>query len=412
MKRATAITVILLLAAALALPALAAEPAGETKDKSELAHKYQFKFSGYFKADYAYNDARIRPGNFALYVLEGSKDNQTNITAREMRFGVDFRWKEGEYLTDAKLEFDFYGLGVEPLTINSMENRATNMLRHAYVKLSRGHWSFLAGQTSDVISPLVPKTVNYTVAWTQGNIGYRRPQFRFTAWSDLGDVCTFKADIAAARTIGGDLDGDGFDDGADANAPTFQGRIGFDRAFSNGGNLAMGFSGHYGTEKYDQADAKKSVSNSGNFDLKIKFNKYIIVSGEIFVGQALGQYLGSIGQSYSPTGNELGAKGGWGMISVLPTDKLSINAGYAVDNPDIADFILPEEDGDWKFIDWNSLVFGNIMYGITSNVQAMFEVSYLETEYRNYLRDTGTLYSSHDLYDALRIQFAIKAGIN
>jgi hypothetical protein len=412
MKRAAAAMFICLLAATMALPAVAAEPADSKEVKTGKPKKtYSFKLSGYFKADYAYNDARIRSGNFALYVLEGSKDNQTSITAREMRFGVDFSWEEEKYITDAKLEFDFYGLGVEPLTINSMENRATNMLRHAYVRLTRGHWSFLAGQTSDVISPLVPKTVNYTVGWTQGNIGYRRPQFRFTAWSDLGDVGSFKADIAAARTIGGDIDGDGFDDGADANSPTFQGRIGFDRTFDNGGKLALGVSGHYGIEKHGSSDINKTKSNSGNLDLAIKFNKYVVLAGELFVGQALGQYLGGIGQSYSPTGNEIGAKGGWGMVSLLPTEKIRFNFGYAVDDPDRADFILPEEDGDWSFIDWNSLVFGNIMYGITSNVQAMLEVSYLETEYRNYLRDTGTLYSSHDLYDALRIQFAIKAGI-
>jgi hypothetical protein len=76
--------------------------------------------------------------------------------------------------TSGKLEIDFYGGGPE--------NKNLPMMRHAFMKLDwpkRG-FSILAGQTSDVISPLVPSTVNYSVAWWVGDIGYRRPQLRLT----------------------------------------------------------------------------------------------------------------------------------------------------------------------------------------------------------------------------------------
>ena len=80
---------------------------------------YTFKFSGYFKADFVYDQTRVNSGNYALYVMErnpiDAPDNDVmSITARESRFGLDFWWKENDIRTDARLEFDFYGLGVSP----------------------------------------------------------------------------------------------------------------------------------------------------------------------------------------------------------------------------------------------------------------------------------------------------------
>ena len=37
---------------------------------------------------------------------------------------------------------------------------------------------FLVGQTWDVISPLYPGMLMYSVGWDGGNIGYRRAQVR------------------------------------------------------------------------------------------------------------------------------------------------------------------------------------------------------------------------------------------
>ena len=41
-------------------------------------------------------------------------------------------------------------------------------------------FTILGGQTWDVISPLNPRSLNYSVYWWAGNIGYRRPQVRLT----------------------------------------------------------------------------------------------------------------------------------------------------------------------------------------------------------------------------------------
>ena len=59
-----------------------------------------------------------------------------------------------------------------------VENKASLLLRHAYVEVKDDEFRLLAGQTWDVISPLCPGVLFYSVGWDGGNIGYRRPQFR------------------------------------------------------------------------------------------------------------------------------------------------------------------------------------------------------------------------------------------
>ena len=408
---------------------------GETESKEQKkCSSYSFKFSGYFKADYSFDQARVSPGDYAIKVLQGPEDEVTNLTARETRIGFDFSWADEGIRSDAKLEFDFYGLGAAPASLNSMENKATPMLRHAYLKLSKNNWSVLAGQTSDVISPLVPKTVNYTVGWAQGNIGYRRPQFRLTTWTDLGSG-KLTACVAASRTIGHDLDqrwlegtpdsllgtGDGIDDGADSPMPTFQGRLGLDMKMGSEGHAAIGVSGHYGREEarittYDLAggvldqESLELESWSVNVDLKLKLSDRVNLSGEFFMGQNLGAYLGGVLQDYGPDLGELGSMGGWGMLSIVPLEKTLFNVGYCFDDPDEDDFIVPE-GASLGMINMNSVFFGNIMYSMTKNVTAMIEGSYLKTTYLTKTMSGGVADSNDLDYDSIRVQFALKAAI-
>jgi len=387
--------------------------------------KYDFKFHGYFKTDISYDNAQIYPGNFHLYVPQYEEaDNALYFTTRQSRLGFDFFWKEECLKTQATLEFDFFGGGA------AAENKATPMLRHAYFRMTGKKWSLLAGQTWDVISPLVPKTVNYSVAWGEGNIGYRRPQVRFSTWAGIGERAKLMLDLAVTRNIGGDFSttytendtvsvtaGNGVDNGADAGMPAIQGRIGIASEFSEHGMLAVGVSGHYGQEKYDRTDLSASTvteqtldSWSVNGDVTLKFNKYVTLKGEFFMGEALGTFLGGALQNTDGIYEPLPTMGGWGMLSLKPTGRLSFNAGYSFDDPDDAEFDIPL-GGSETFRDMNSLVFGNAMYGITDNVTGMVELSYLQSEYltKTYIDDT--IESTADEYDCFRFQFALMAGI-
>ena len=409
------------IAAALLAVALAAVAA----TAGENGPAYTFTWSGYLKADVVWDQTRVTAGNYALYVtaptdVNAEKNDVMSITARESRLGLDFSWTDGLYKTDAKVELDFYGLGVSSATASSQENKATSMLRHAYAQVTRGHWSLLAGQTSDVMSPLAPKTVNYTVCWDQGNIGYRRPQLRLSTWVKPSERAKVTLAVAAARTLGGDVDGasiDGIavDDGADSGLPTFEGRLGLGLQMCDKGSLDLGFSGHYGRETRSTATAIDTLSAeswSVNADLKATFCARTELAGEFFLGKNLGTYFGGVGQTLNFIGEEIGAMGGWVQVSHSPVNRLWLNLGYGFDDPDEEDFGVAEGSTKTeKFFDKNSVVFGSVFYNLTSTVQTMLEVSWLETDYLYKVYDGDELLTDSHSFDDLRVQFALKAAI-
>ena len=168
-------TVATLTAAAL-LGAFAAAPA-HAEVSVEMPDTIKVSLYGTIKLDAAYDTSSIDVGNFARWVESPAveDDDQFNLTARQTRLGLRLAGPETEALAaSGRVEIDFYEGGEE--------NKNRLMLRHAYMVVD---WlepdiELLAGQTSDLISPLVPMTLNYSVAWWAGNIGYRRPQARLT----------------------------------------------------------------------------------------------------------------------------------------------------------------------------------------------------------------------------------------
>jgi hypothetical protein len=384
--------IIAVLAAAVFVSASLPSSAGEPS--------YGFKFKGFVKADAMWDNARIHPGNFRLWVRPEEKNDGFYMTANQSRMGFDFFWDEETYKTNAYIEFDFYGAA-------PAANKAQPMLRHAYVKLAAETWELLFGQTWDVISPLNPRTVNYSVLWTQGNIGYRRPQMRFTFKMKPGEKTKLNIAAALSRNIGSDFDGDGFDDGADSGVPTFQGRMGLSSKMGDEGKLIIGASGHYGQEKYGE-DEYDTPSWSINGDLAVKFTKKFAFLGEFFYGANLNQYLGGVAQGVTPVGGALPSMGGWAMLSVKATDRTELNLGYGFDDPDDKEWEIPDDSESYTLRDLNSEAFLNLMYGLTNNVSLMFEGAWMQTKYRT--QTYGSEATTED-YDGFRFQFAVKADI-
>jgi len=130
---------------------------------------FRFKPYGYIKLDAVYDDSRTNYGNFILYVPDESKNdnnNEFNMTARQTRIGLDILAPESsDWEAKGRIEIDFYGDGTA-----KHENKAEPLLRHAFLEVKKGQFSLLAGQTFDLISPLVPDVLNYTVGWAGGNI--------------------------------------------------------------------------------------------------------------------------------------------------------------------------------------------------------------------------------------------------
>jgi hypothetical protein len=359
-------------------------PASEAEEPEQRSvwSSVDVQLYGYVKLDAAYDTDRAVPGNFVRWVEldpDSPDDDEFNMTANETRVGLRFSSdeddQEGSLQTGARLEIDFYGGGAE--------NKPRPMLRHAYLILDwpKSRWQLLAGQTSDLISPLYPKTLNYPVAWWAGNIGYRRPQIRLTKTTAPSKRVDFHLVGALTRDIGStSSDFVGVDAGTDSGLPGVQARVGWQ---FDGGELdpiGVGLSGHWAQEEFDTTatgDAVDFDSWSVNLDYKHPISRKVTLQAEVFTGANLAAYLGGIGQGVNvERKEEIGTAGGWLSLDVGPFDKLTYHLGVTQEDVD-------DEDLDSGGRSRNGSIFANGVFSLTGHVQMGLELSYWSTDYKD-----------------------------
>lgn len=353
----------------------------DSKPKLPVWAGLDIQLYGFIKLDAAYDTDRSSAGNFMRWVNSNVQnkghDDQFNMTANQTRLGAKITGPENKSLkTSGKVEVDFYGNGVA-------ENKPGILVRHAFMTLywPEERFSILAGQTSDVMSPLAPSTVNYTNTWWVGNIGYRRPQIRLTKSAPIGDDSEFKFEIAAARTIGGGDNTAWTDDGGeDAGHPGLQARASVKLPLGGCKPSTVGVSGHWAKEEYDTNASgtrhRKYDSWSVNADITQPVTKTLTIKGELFKGENLSAYCGGIAQGVNlTTFKEIASQGGWVAASFGPFKQWIFNLGASMEDTDAGDL----NAGDRTL---NRAVFGNAFYSLNKNVKVAFELSQWHTERR------------------------------
>jgi hypothetical protein len=335
-------------------------------------------FYGYIKLDASYDSAMTDDGDFAYIVLpyeDGEKDDEFNMTAKQTRFGVKFDGG-GTDAVDMSgiIEFDFYGGGAE--------NKPNPMLRKAYMLFKTSAVDILAGQTSDVISPIVPTTLNYIVLWKSGDIGYRRPQIRLTKAVKVADDTKLKFAVSANRSMGRDKNG-----GETVGMPSFQGRVAVGTRLM-GRVMELGVSGLMGREE------ATSVADTTTYeldqsvvavDLSLPLADTVTLKGQYFKGSNLAQYLGGVGQGIAEIPAEgagrtelveVEASGWWAQLTVKPNQSWQFNVGAGSDDPE-----LDEDDTAGNDLEKNTTYFGNAIWTVTPSAVVGFEYAMIETEY-------------------------------
>ena len=335
-------------------------------------------FYGYIKLDASYDSAMTNDGDFAYIVLPyeyGKKDDEFNMTAKQTRFGVKFNGG-GTDAVDMSgiIEFDFYGGGAE--------NKPNPMLRKAYMEFKTSAVDILAGQTSDVISPIVATTVNYIVLWKSGDIGYRRPQIRLTKAVGVADDTKLKFAVSANRSMGRDKNG-----GETTGMPSFQGRVAVGTKLMDK-YMELGVSGLMGREEATSvADTTTCELDQSvvAVDVSLPLGDMVTLKGQYFTGKNIAQYLGGIGQGIAevPVGGvgstelvEIEASGWWAQLTLKPVENWQFNVGAGWDDPEI-----PEDDTAGNEYEKNTTYFGNAIWTVTSSALIGFEYAMIETEY-------------------------------
>jgi hypothetical protein len=117
---------------------------------------------GILRMDAYYGTARFNHTQFTYYAnspdpavrpTSNDRHNWIDFTPRLSRLGVKAERDSLPFWQDAKvsgvLEFDFQNRATSEVSGLESESRELPRLRHAYIKLTSGGFSFLAGQTWD-----------------------------------------------------------------------------------------------------------------------------------------------------------------------------------------------------------------------------------------------------------------------
>ncbi|MCK5597083.1 MAG: hypothetical protein KAJ04_06515, partial [Candidatus Eisenbacteria sp.] len=329
---------------------------------------------------------------YVLPYAEGEEDDEFNMTAKQTRLGIKLDGGGSDAVAvSGVIEFDFYGGGAE--------NKPNPMLRKAYMQFKTPAVDILAGQTSDVISPIVPTTLNYIVLWKSGDIGYRRPQIRLTRTMKVADDTKLKLAVSANRSMGRDKNG-----GETVGMPSFQGRVAVSTKLM-GGVAELGVSGLMGREEATSvADTTTHELDQSvvAVDVSLPLGDMFSFKGQYFTGKNLGQYLGGIGQGIAEIPDEgagstelveIEASGWWGQLTVQPTDELQINVGMGTDNPE-----LPEGDTANE-LERNTTFYGNLLWTVAPSAVIGVEWAGFETQY---VLEDGTT----ECYENTRLQLS------
>jgi hypothetical protein len=324
--------VVFVLSAARAASAQPA-PAPAPPPVQAEANKSAVSFYGMARLDLIFDDSRVNSFQAPTFVrseADGAENRGNfNMHPRLTRFGVNYRAAQvaGGPAVSGRLELDWQNGG--------SNSRAIPRYRHAFLQMSWGAHSLLAGQTWDIISPLFPTVNADSLMWNAGNMGDRRPQLRYSYEPKAG--LNLRAGIALTGAIDNlDADNNGIPDGEASQTPGFQGRVGYNTA---NGKVLFGASTHYARLHTDTPLAGNTDFGSHSFgvDVELRFTAMVTVKGEAFTGSNLGDLRGGAGQALNvPLGREIDSHGGWVELG-LRRGKYGFTTGFTMDDPADAD---------------------------------------------------------------------------
>lgn len=270
-----------------------------------------------------------------------------------------------------------------------------------YGEVSDGRWRVVAGQNFDVFAPRDPDTLPTGKLAVTGNPGAYRPQFRlernFEAGAGFGGVVQVAASAPITTALPDEVDVANLQTEEvveDNGWPNLEARLnlGFGVPSERAGGrrlrpVELGVSGLVGqlrvldnirpTDPLTLDFDRTSVSVWGAaIDGQIALGRSFGISGELYTGQGLGEYMAGIFQTYNRASNKaVPTAGGWGQLYVYPADNLRLNLGYGIDNA---------TDSGVFGLQKNSAIFANVVWDVNAWLQLGLEGNYKFTIYDSF----------------------------
>jgi hypothetical protein len=287
----------------------------------------------------------------------------------------------GGLKTSGRVEIDFLGQFVT-------ENASGVRLRHAYWQAENEQWQFLVGQTWDVISPLWPTTVNFSVGWAGGNIGFRRAQFRVQRIVRFRNAGELLVQASLNQDIIPDFPSEPDIRRESAAYPVIMTRVAYllPNSLSTRGSH-IGLSGHYGETGFDfkqtgppplnlpPEDDARFKTWSVNLDSQFALSETTVLRGEAFHGANLSPFLGGIAQGVCPcVRRSIHSTGGWLEFAKFWSPKTETHIGSGIDDPANSDLQIGRG--------MNQFIFANQIWHLSDAITTGVEFTWWRTTYQ------------------------------
>jgi len=304
----------------------------------------------------------------SLVPQDNGKDS-TNFNPRDTRFGLMAKSAMGDWLVAGRIETDFYGA--------ENGNNLIPRLRLGYVDIGYTPWKLrvLAGQDWIPISQGNPNMAEFGILAASGNLWWRVPQVTVrkglgTHWEVLASVMKHRRTNTANNDI----------------MPWFLGRLAYTFAVSSlNGMLAVGGGwrdADYGTGSNPLDHTERWLITE---EMRLTWGSFVL-QGEFWYGDGLGGEWLRYDLDVNPaTQKPIRAIGGWGDLTWNITSKLSVTAGYGIDDPADNEMMAgrtARELNDRQFTR-NQSIYGNFFYRIASPVRVGVEIVHVDTQRTN-----------------------------
>lgn len=269
-----------------------------------------------------------------------SGEGQYNLTARygNLTMAIDGP-QVGGYRTGG---YFLAGFMQEPSI--SGEYGFTPAIMYAYADNDR--WRFVAGRTLETFSPRAPTMVDaFSILGAAGNPGNSfRAQLKAGHTAPLGEATKLLTEAAISEPISRALTAQGSYSTLTENngIPNFEGRVLLSQgapppeAPMQRAAFEIGASGVYGEirQRASAPGLMPPVTHiwGGSVDAGIRLGPRLGLSGELYAGQSLGNYLGTITQTVNTqTFGALQSQGGWVEAAYYWSRALRSHVGFGQD---------------------------------------------------------------------------------
>jgi len=345
-------------------------------------------FGATLKTTMLYTTARVLPSTGTAYVLfpkDGTGvENTFDVNARSstIYFSVDGP-NVGNFRLGGKMVF---------YTIKDLSDPSYGLLPALmYVELKNEKWRFSAGQQVDVFAQRIPNMIDgYFALASAGCAGNSsRGQLRAERYLPMGEG-KVTLTLAASQPLSTYYSKDFRDNKENNGVPNLEWAVkyqsGSDKeAWVPWDRVEIGASGVAGSYRVFKNDTVAGVpvniginkpkvrGYAGEFAFRI--SKQFGIQGEVYTGQALGNYMGAIMQTTKgPSDREVHSTGFWMEGAMYWRRNLQTRIGYGQDGCRREDLI----GGGFLM---NSTVFGNLIWEINRSFATGVECTYKSTQF-------------------------------